>query len=102
MFNLLDDWENLFYKMCQFYNISIKDEEGNFKCLLEIFRELNEKITIESKSVYPTAYMEDILKTLSDKDIVGLDVVETASNKLGDSTAVVAAKIIYDFLTLVK
>jgi hypothetical protein len=30
--------------MCQFYNISIKDEEGNFKCLLEIFGELNEKI----------------------------------------------------------
>ncbi len=46
--------------------------------------------------------MEDILKTLSDKDIVGLDVVETASNKLGDSTAVVAAKIIYDFLTLIS
>jgi hypothetical protein len=44
MFDLLDDWENLFYKMCQFYNISIKDKEGNFKCLWEIFRELNEKI----------------------------------------------------------
>lgn len=44
MFDLLNDWETLFYKMCQFYNISIKDEEGNFKCLLEIFRELNEKI----------------------------------------------------------
>ena len=42
MFDLLDDWENLFYKMCQFYNISIKDREGNFKCLWEIFRELNE------------------------------------------------------------
>ena len=42
MFDLLDDWENLFYKMCQFYNISIKDDDGNFKCLLEIFRELNE------------------------------------------------------------
>ena len=42
MFDLLDDWENLFYKMCQFYSISIKDEEGNFKCLWEIFRELNE------------------------------------------------------------
>lgn len=42
MFDLLDDWENLFYKMCQFYNISIKDDDDNFKCLLEIFRELNE------------------------------------------------------------
>ena len=45
--------------------------------------------------------MEDILKTLSSKNIIGLDVVETASSKLGDSTAVVAAKIIYDFLTLI-
>ena len=44
MFDLLDDWENLFYKMCQFYSVSIKDEEDNFKCLWEIFRELNEKI----------------------------------------------------------
>lgn len=33
---------SLFYKMCQFYNISVKDDNGNFKCLLEIFRELNE------------------------------------------------------------
>ncbi len=29
--------------------------------------------------------------------IVGFDVVETASDKLGDVTAVVAAKIIHDF-----
>ena len=35
------------------------------------------------------------------KNIVGLDVVETASDRLGDNTAVVAAKIIYDFLTLI-
>ena len=46
--------------------------------------------------------IEDILKTLVGKNVVGLDVVETASNRLGDSTAVVAAKIIYDFLTLIK
>lgn len=46
--------------------------------------------------------MEDILKTLSSKEIIGLDVVETASSKLGDNTAVVAAKIIYDFLTLIS
>lgn len=45
--------------------------------------------------------MEDILKTLSSKNIIGLDVVETATSKLGDNTAVVAAKIIYDFLTLI-
>ena len=29
-------------------------------------------------------------------------VVETASNRLGDSTAVVGAKLIYDFLTLIE
>lgn len=45
--------------------------------------------------------VETILETLCHKNIVGLDVVETASNKLGDITAVVAAKIIYDFLTLI-
>ena len=46
--------------------------------------------------------IETIMETLSHKNIVGLDVVETASNKLGDATAVVAAKIIYDFLTLIE
>lgn len=41
--NELEFNENsLFYQMCQFYNISVKDDNGNFKCLLEIFRELNE------------------------------------------------------------
>jgi len=43
--NELEFNENsLFYQMCQFYNISVKDDNGNFKCLLEIFKELNEKI----------------------------------------------------------
>ena len=46
--------------------------------------------------------IETIIETLSHKNVVGLDVVETASDRLGDSTAVVAAKIIYDFLTLVE
>ena len=46
--------------------------------------------------------IETILETLCRKNVVGLDVVETASNKLGDPTAVVAAKIIYDFLTLIE
>lgn len=45
--------------------------------------------------------IETIMETLAHKNVVGLDVVETASNKLGDPTAVVAAKIIYDFLTLI-
>ena len=46
--------------------------------------------------------IETILETLCRKNIVGLDVVETASNKLGEATAVVASKIIYDFLTLIE
>ena len=45
--------------------------------------------------------IETIIETLAHKNVVGLDVVETASDRLGDNTAVVAAKIIYDFLTLV-
>ena len=45
--------------------------------------------------------IETILETLCRKNIVGLDVVETASDRLGDPTAVVAAKIIYDFLSLI-
>ncbi len=49
-----------------------------------------------------TSEIENILETLSHKNIVGLDVVETASDRLGDNTAVVAAKIIYDFLTLIE
>ena len=46
--------------------------------------------------------IEVIIETLSHKNVVGLDVVETAADRLGDNTAVVAAKIIYDFLTLVE
>ena len=46
--------------------------------------------------------IETIIETLSHKNIIGLDVVETASDRLGDNTAVVAAKIIYDFLTLAE
>ncbi len=45
--------------------------------------------------------MENILQTMCHKNIVGLDVVETATDRLGENTAVVAAKIIYDFLTLI-
>ena len=46
--------------------------------------------------------IETILETLCHKNIVGLDVVETSADRLGDNTAVVAAKIIYDFLTLIE
>ena len=47
--------------------------------------------------------IENIFEALAnndDIDIVGFDLVEVASDKLGDITAVLAAKIIYDFLTL--
>ena len=43
----------------------------------------------------------DVVKSLYYKNVVGIDVVETATNKLGDNTAVTAAKIIYDFLSLI-
>ncbi len=46
--------------------------------------------------------IENIIETLSRKNIVGFDVVETASDRLGDTTAVIASKIIYDFLTLIE
>ena len=45
-------------------------------------------------------HIEAILKTLSLKNVVGMDVVETAGDRLGDITAVLASKIIYDFLSL--
>ena len=48
-----------------------------------------------------TSEIEDVIKSLSYKNVVGMDVVETASDRLGDTTAVVAAKIIYDFLSFI-
>lgn len=45
--------------------------------------------------------LETLLETLSRKNVVGFDVVETASDRLGDNTAIVGAKLIYDFLTLI-
>lgn len=48
-----------------------------------------------------TSEIEDVIKSLSYKNVVGMDVVETASDRLGDTTAVAAAKIIYDFLALI-
>ncbi len=47
--------------------------------------------------------VENIFEALANNgniDIIGFDLVEVASDKLGDITAVLAAKIIYDFLTL--
>lgn len=44
--------------------------------------------------------LEDIIYVLSSKDVRGLDVVEVASDVIGDVTSVNAAKVIYDFLSL--
>ncbi len=47
--------------------------------------------------------VENIFEALANNesiDLIGFDLVEVASDKLGDITAVLAAKMIYDFLTL--
>lgn len=44
--------------------------------------------------------MEKFMLILSKKNVVALDVVETASDKIGDLTSVNAAKIILDFICL--
>jgi agmatinase len=46
--------------------------------------------------------IEKILLSIKDKDVFGFDVMEVASDKLGDITAIEASKIIYDFLSLMK
>ncbi len=45
-------------------------------------------------------HLKEILQNLSLKNVVGMDVVETAGDRLGNITAVSASKIIYDFLSL--
>ena len=49
-----------------------------------------------------TSEVENVIQSLSYKNVVGMDVVETATDKLGENTAVCAAKIIYDFLSLIN
>lgn len=47
--------------------------------------------------------VENIFESLANNDkinIMGFDLVEVASDRLGDITAVLAAKMVYDFLTL--
>ena len=43
-----------------------------------------------------------ILKILTNKDIIGFDLVETGTSQLGDITAINASKIVHDFLTLIE
>lgn len=47
-------------------------------------------------------HVQEILKTLENKDILGFDLVELAADKIADSSAINATKIIIDFLTLNK
>lgn len=44
--------------------------------------------------------IEQFIEILAQKNVLGLDVVELSTNVLGDYSAVTAAKIVYDFLTL--
>lgn len=54
----------------------------------------------------PTPYgldsgdMFKLMKTIYQKNIIGLDVVEVASTSFGDITSINAAKLIYDFLCM--
>lgn len=48
------------------------------------------------------AVIEKLLEILAKKNLIGFDLVEVATNRLGDSSAVTGAKIIYDFLSLIE
>ncbi|RBQ24102.1 N(1)-aminopropylagmatine ureohydrolase [Candidatus Methanobinarius endosymbioticus] len=48
------------------------------------------------------ATIEKITEILANKNIVGFDLVEVATNKLVDLTSVTGSKIVYDFLSLIK
>ncbi|MCK9150930.1 agmatinase [Methanobacterium alcaliphilum] len=45
-------------------------------------------------------HVEDLIKILANKDVIGMDLVEVASDSIGDMTSINGAKIIYDFLCL--
>ena len=44
--------------------------------------------------------LEDFIKHLAVKDVLGLDVVEVSSDRIGDITSINASKVIYDYLCL--
>jgi agmatinase len=46
--------------------------------------------------------IEKLLEILDKKNVIGFDLVEVATNRLGDSTSVTGAKIVYDFLSLME
>lgn len=45
--------------------------------------------------------IQNLIKTINSDNVVGFDVVETATQELGDSTSVAASKLIYDFLSMI-
>jgi agmatinase len=45
-------------------------------------------------------HMERLIHILAKKDVIGMDLVEVAADRIGDLTSINAAKIIYDFLSL--
>ena len=47
-----------------------------------------------------SSQLNEIIKVISEKEILGFDLMEVATKKLGDITAILAAKIILDLLTL--
>ncbi|MDR2873524.1 MAG: agmatinase [Methanobrevibacter sp.] len=46
-------------------------------------------------------FFEKILSEICKKECIGFDIVELATNLIGDSSSVAASKIVHDFLTLV-
>lgn len=44
--------------------------------------------------------LESLIHCLKDKEVIGFDLVEVSSTKIGDITSINAAKVIYDFLCL--
>ena len=46
--------------------------------------------------------IEKILEILANKNVIGFDLVEVATNQLGDPTGITGSKIVYDFLTLIQ
>jgi agmatinase len=46
-------------------------------------------------------FFEKVLPDICKKECIGFDIVELATNIIGDSSSVTASKIVYDFLTLV-
>ena len=97
-----------------FYASNVRE---NIKPLIEYIKSINSKIYISiDMDVLDPSFApslgnpvpiglspDDILEiliALKDKEIIGFDVMETATDKLGDITAITASKFIYDFLSL--